>query len=46
MSSVEVSKGMLGYGATFYASSNRTRIIGMNYGDPAGLAEYVRSKVG
>lgn len=45
MSSLEVSKGLLGYGATFYASSNKTKIFGMVHGDPAALTDYVRGKL-
>lgn len=46
MSSIELSKGMLGHAATFIASGNRTKVTLMNQGEPEALVALVRSHLG
>lgn len=46
MSSIEHGKGLLGHSVKFIASGNALRVTMMVEGDPKGLYEYVRSRIG
>ena len=46
LSSIENSKGLLGYSLTLIASANRTKITMMAQGEPAALIDHIRAQIG
>lgn len=46
ISSIEQSKGLLGYTITFYASGNKTSMKWINKGDIPNFMNFVQSKIG